>query len=195
MRKLFILLTVLLCLSLQKANAQEGVEINSITWATCNVGAFATFAANPEDTGMFYQWSRRTAWAATGTFIFWNSSTPTDTSWTTANVPCPKGWRLPTVNELRTLNNESKVISKWTTLNGINGIHFTDINTGNNIFLPAAGCRGSTDGILGVVGKYGYYWSSTEYSSNNAYILYLDGNAYVGDSSKTYGFSVRCVAE
>jgi len=33
-----------------------GVIINGIKWATRNVDMPGTFAANPEDAGMFYQW-------------------------------------------------------------------------------------------------------------------------------------------
>jgi len=37
-----------------------------------------------------------------------------------------------------------------------------------------------------------YYWSSTEYSSTNAYSLYFNDGS-VHDYDKTYNFSVRCV--
>jgi len=37
----------------------EGVVINGVKWATRNVAAPGTFAANPQDAGMFYQWNRK----------------------------------------------------------------------------------------------------------------------------------------
>lgn len=44
-------------------------------------------------------------------------------------------------------------------------------------------------------GSYGYWWSSTAYSSANAYFLYLDASRVYPSSSisRYYGYSVRCV--
>jgi len=173
-----------------------GVVINGVRWATRNVDAPGIFAQNPESLGMFYQWNRRTGWAATGNVSGWNSSTPAGTTWTSANDPCPQGWRVPTETELRTLINANFVTSQWATVNGVNGHRFTDRNTGNNIFLPAVGSRYSGHGTLYHAGSIGCYWSSTQFNSSNAYYLYFySGNARVNYNNRAYGFSVRCVAE
>jgi len=37
----------------------EGVLINGIRWATCNLGEDGKFVANPEDYGALFQWGRR----------------------------------------------------------------------------------------------------------------------------------------
>ena len=37
----------------------DGVVINGVRWATRNVDKPGTFAANPEDAGMLYQWNRK----------------------------------------------------------------------------------------------------------------------------------------
>jgi uncharacterized protein (TIGR02145 family) len=68
---------------------------------------------------------------------------------------------------------------------------------GNNLMLPAAGYRYNVDGTLYNRGSYGYYWSSTEYGTYNAWHLYFlidDADTYSGNV-RTFGFSVRCIAE
>ena len=42
----------------------EGVVINGVKWATRNVDKPGTFAANPENAGMLFQWNRRVGWSA-----------------------------------------------------------------------------------------------------------------------------------
>ena len=171
----------------------DGVLINGVIWAKYNVSVFDTFASAPESSGMFYQWNRPTAWAATGNISGWNNSFPAGNTWATANDPCPSGWRVPTQAELQSLFNSG---STWTTQNGVNGRRFG--TAPNQIFLPAAGYRNNNDGALFNAGSYGKYWSSTEGISTNAYYLNFDsgsGNANLNDNYKTYGFSVRCVAE
>jgi uncharacterized protein (TIGR02145 family) len=174
----------------------ESVEINGVKWATRNVDAPGTFAANPEDLGMFYQWNRKTAYAATGSVSGWDRSTPSGTEWEAANDPSPAGYRVPTRAELESLLDKSKVRNEWTTRNGVTGCTFTDIATGNSLFFPAAGYRSTNDGTLYNAGEYGNYWSSTVFVSYSAYYLDFDSSiasVYIDD--RTYGQSVRCVAE
>ena len=67
---------------------------------------------------------------------------------------------------------------------------------GSFLFLPAAGYRSYSNGLLSNRGYYGYYWSSTYHSTSTAHALHFRSstiNACSGD--KTYGFSVRCIAE
>jgi len=44
------------------------------------VAAPGSFATNPEDPGMFYQWNRKTGWPATGSVTGWNNTTPVGTA-------------------------------------------------------------------------------------------------------------------
>ena len=169
----------------------EGVMINGIKWATHNVDAPGNFASAPESAGKFYQWNRKKGWAATGEITGWDSSVPTGTTWEAANNPCPTGWRVPTIGELDGLASAS---STWTTKNGMNGRLFGSGN--NTIFLPAAGSRNDSDGTLGYVGSRGDYWSSTQYNESYAYLLsFISGNVITGGNDRSFGFSVRCVAE
>ncbi|MDR0941173.1 MAG: DUF3850 domain-containing protein [Bacteroidales bacterium] len=175
---------------------QETVVINGVRWATRNVAEPGTFAANPEDSGMFYQWNRKKAYAATGDVTDWDSSFPTGTEWEKANDPSPAGYRLPTRQEQESLLDKSKVTNEWTTVNGVVGMKFTDKENENSIFLPAAGSRNYGNGKLCVAGEGSNYWSSTEYNSPNAYYLRLGRRiACMSDIYRVYGLSVRCVAE
>lgn len=178
----------------------ESVTINGVKWATRNVDAFGTFAGNPNDYGMFYQWNRSTAWPSTdATVTGWNATIPTGDSWESTNDPCPEGWRIPTTAEHGKLFDNTYVSNEWTTLYGANGRKFTDLETGQFVFFPAAGSRYNSDGSLdGSAGNAGYYWSSSPYSGStgSAWSLNLgsdSGNAYQGDYGRLAGLSVRCV--
>ena len=192
-----------------------GVVINGVKWATRNVDAFGTFAATPESPGMFYQWNRKIAWTAAGSGGGWDSSLATCDTWESSNDPSPEGWRVPTVEEQQTLLDTKKVANEWTTQNGVTGRKFTDKASGNSLFLPAAGCRRYSDGMLSDVGTDGGYWSSTRHDSfrvkglsfgidwsrtqRNCYRAYSftfgSGYAGWGYSSSNVGLSVRSVAK
>ncbi|GHT20937.1 hypothetical protein FACS189430_00190 [Bacteroidia bacterium] len=177
-----------------KAVPADGVLINGVVWAKYNVDDFGTFAATPEAAGKFYQWNRNVAWAATGTVTGWDDTVPAGTSWETANDPSPEGWRVPTRTEMQSLFDAAKVTNEWVTT-PVNGRLFTDIASGNTLFLPVAGLRDYSDGTRYDAGTFGYYWSSTANGTATAYnLLFYSGNA-VGSSNRRYGFSVRSVAE
>ena len=174
-------------------NDEEGVVINGVRWATRNVDAPGTFAAKPEDPGMFYQWNRNIGWSATDPMVnsnggtAWDSSTPAGDTWEKANDPSPAGWRVPTLEEAQKLLDTEKVSHVLTTENGINGGRFTDKTTGNSLFLPAT---------LDYVNFTGGYWSSTQNNSYYAFNFYFySGGASWGYSARRDGCSVRSVAE
>ena len=181
------------------ATTDVGVVINGVKWATRNVDAFGTFAATPESAGMLYQWNRKKAWSATDeTVADWDTTYPSGWAWEKVNDPSPKGWRVPTAEEQRSLLDTDKVTSEWTTQNGVTGRKFTDKTSGKSIFLPAAGYRGGSDGTLLNAGADGGYWDSVAYEFNETGAYYLDFNS---DDTNVYyanrrdGQPVRCVAE
>lgn len=176
---------------------EQFVVINGVKWAQSNVEAPGTFAANPEDAGMFYQWNRKIGWSSADPLInsdggtTWDSTTPTGDSWLPSNDPCPAGWRMPTEDEQVTLFDETKVSHEWVTA-PTKGRKFTDKASGTTIFLPAAGER--DDGKLYYIGDYGSYWSSHLKFSSYAYNLtFGSDSAEQGYGKCTRGFSVRCV--
>jgi uncharacterized protein (TIGR02145 family) len=184
------------CTVTVKVVSEDGVMINGVVWAKYNVDAPGKFAAKPEDPGMFYQWNRKTAWPATGDVTGWDNNTA-GTTWEKANDPSPDGWRVPTRDEILSLLDTDKVTNEWITQNEVDGRIFTDKDTGNSIFLPAAGFRNGN--TLSYVGLNGRYWSSTQYSSiasGTAICIYFNNSTAMWNThSRTYGDSVRCVAE
>jgi uncharacterized protein (TIGR02145 family) len=173
----------------------SGVKIGSTVWATCNVDAPGTFAANPQSAGKFYQWNRKIAWSATGSVTGWDASTPSGTSWTSANDPCPEGWRVPNSAEIDALL--ANTTNSWTTSYNGTGIAGRIFTSGtNSLFFPAAGYRDGSSSALYFAGTYGRYWSSAQYDSTNAYNLYFgSSNAGRNYYYRADGQSVRCVAE
>ncbi|GHT16990.1 hypothetical protein AGMMS4956_20260 [Bacteroidia bacterium] len=171
-----------------------GVEINGVVWAKRNVDDFGTFAATPEAPGKFYQWNRIAAWDATGAVTGWDATTPEGNNWAEENDPSPEGWRVPTEAELNKLLDSEKVSQEWVTTPAI-GRLFTDIASGNTLFLPAAGYRSGTSSLLNHADTYGYYWSSTVNAANADRLLFSSGDASVGSDGRRTGFPVRSVAE
>jgi uncharacterized protein (TIGR02145 family) len=170
MRKTIFNITILLFITIIVGNSmaqvpeEKGVVINGVKWATRNVDKPGTFAANPEDAGMFYQWNKKVGWSATDPMINSDGGTTWDTTksdgdtWENTNDPCPTGWRVPTKDELQSLIDAG---SEWTILNGING---RTVGNGNNsLFLSAAGCRSCNRGMFDDGGTRGGYWSSSPY--------------------------------
>jgi len=173
--------------------ADDGVVINGVKWATRNVDKFGKFAVKPESDGKLYQWNRSKAWSnSSGLALGWDPTDSKGTTWETKNDPCPAGWRVPTEEELESLCETDKVSNEWTTQNGTKGRRFTDIATGNSIFLPAAGLH---TGLPYYVGLEGHYWSSTQYSINLMALSISFDADYKGSyaASKKIGMSVRCV--
>ena len=63
------------------ATTDPGVMIGGIRWATRNVNAPGTFATNPEDFGMYYQWNRRQGWVILNNIRNWDNTDATGTMW------------------------------------------------------------------------------------------------------------------
>lgn len=122
-----------------------------------------------------------------------------DSNGKTGKDPCPKGWRVPTRDELKSL---SANYSSWTKDSSEhNGYYFTGEYTYMEgiaqIFLPAAGARSRYGGV-GDRGGYGHYWSSTlDYSGANRLFFFSgsSGSVHTGYNYQAYGCTVRCVQE
>lgn len=138
-----------------------------------------------------------------------------------ANPTTPWGWKVPTDADFETLrttvaslgwnydgstdlgttstNKQGKALasdSLWTASAVVGAVGNTDYPDKRNISgftgLPGGG-RG-LNGSFSTIGLYGYWWSSTEYSTNNAWGRNLGCNyTNVGRdlNTKDYGFSVR----
>ena len=123
--------------------------------------------------------------------------------WKTTKKVCPSGWHLPSDAEWTTLTNnlggedvagkKMKSTSGWNDYDGESG---NGTNTIGFSALPGGYRYGNE--TFDLIGDYGYWWSSTEYSASNAYYRYMHGssNNVIRDNyGKTDGISVRCVRD
>ena len=91
---------------------------------------------------------------------------------------CPKGWRLPTQEELRTLR------SLYPTGNDLTAAPFNAVYSDS--YYNGSFINGGMDG---------FYRSSTAYSSSDAYYLdFYNSGSFVDHSIKRVGLGVRCMA-
>ncbi len=193
-------------------NGYKAVDLglpSGTLWATCNVGA-----TSPEEYGDYFAWGETTtkesySWS---TYKYGTSSSNltkynTDESRGTvdnktvldleddaAAVNWGGDWRMPTLDEQKELYNTDNCTWEWTTQNGVYGRKVTSKSNGNSIFLPAAGYRGNSS--LFYDGAFGYYWTSSLYTSSPYYAcyLYFDSDHYDWNHRSRYcGLSVRAV--
>ena len=174
---------------------------SGVLWADKNVGA-----STPYEDGLYFSWGNVVGHTGSDGYDFGTSndgpyaSTPGaalegnipanntyDAARHNMGAPC----RMPTVGEFQELN--SNCDSEWTDEDGVAGRRFTSRINGNSIFFPASGDRNGTG--LYYHGSYGFYWSSSLYSSAYGYFLYFNsgGVGPANDFSRFYGFSVRAV--
>jgi uncharacterized protein (TIGR02145 family) len=180
------------------------------TWMDRNLGASraATSSTDEEAYGDLYQWGR----AADGhqkrnsatTSTLSNSDTPGHGNFITSdsspydwrspqndnlwqgvngtNNPCPAGYRLPTEAEWEAERQS------WSS-NDVAGAFASPLK------LPVAGYRGSSDGSLGGVGSYGYYWASTVSGAFVRNLHFRSSDASMDSDTRANGLSVRCLKD
>ncbi|GBU23390.1 hypothetical protein R80B4_03307 [Fibrobacteres bacterium R8-0-B4] len=124
-------------------------------------------------------------------------------TWNAAMTVCPSGWRLPTRQEWQSLvdyaggdnsaGKKLKARNGWNDNNNQSGGGTDDYG-----FSALPGGRRNSDGTFSDTGRFGYWWTATEYSSDVAYIryIYYDRNsAGENGSDKSYARSVRCIQD
>lgn len=195
------------------------LDVTSATgkiWMDRNLGAsrVATSSTDSEAYGDLYQWGRnsdghqtRTSGTVAGpvesgaegsNFIQsqgdWLSSSDDD-RWNGASKgvhdPCPDGYRVPTSTEWDNERNNGGPGS-WGTgsvQNNAAGAYASVLK------LPVAGHRSNINGVLGLVGNNGNYWSSTVSGTFAVYQLFDSNYAGVSVSNRAAGLSVRCIKE
>ena len=146
--------------------------------------------------GNYYNWTA--AIASTNSSAL-TSNTLSNTQNNPKNSICPKGWRLPTVsNQSETIAGSTNEFSRLNYLYNNN----STTSDANLIASPLWFVRSGfiADNQLKVYNVYGYYWSSTINSINDAYYLHLN-NSSVGPSNdgtnqtfRRRGYSIRCLA-
>jgi uncharacterized protein (TIGR02145 family) len=153
--------------------------------------------------------------------INWKDSYGSLYNWFTTVDPnglCPTGWHVPTHIEWTALTdhiggigspNGNKLKSCRQVNSPLGGgcntsehprwnQHSTHYGTDDYGFSGLPGGHRGGDGFFYDVGSIGFWWSSTEYSSTNAwgrYLGYSYGYVTVGYPSKRSGFSIRCLRD
>jgi len=111
----------------------------------------------------------------------------------------PEGWHIPGDEEWNELVDYLGTSNAGTKMKGISGWNNNGNGTNECGFngLPG-GYRYSSDGTFNNIGDYGYWWSSTENLSNNAWYRVANCfDGYIGryPGNKRTGFSVRCIKD
>jgi uncharacterized protein (TIGR02145 family) len=184
-------------------NLNIGTRINGTSNQTNNGTiekyCYGNSESNCDTYGGLYQWSE----------MMNHSTTPG------AQGICPVGWHIPTDGEFTILTNYltsqtaylcdnnteyiGKALASLLYWNSGSLTCAIGNNTGANNASGFAGLPGGfryTDGSMNNISKTGVWWSSTEYSTADAWErhLYLaEGVVFRQNTSKTWGFSVRCI--
>ena len=112
---------------------------------------------------------------------------------------CPEGWHLPDTTEWNALFTAvGGKATAGTMLKFTEG--WKNNGNGSDTYFFSALPAGYRDygGDFYDEGNGAYFWSSTEFDSNDAYSMYLryyDVSAYLYVDNKYYGFSVRCLKD
>lgn len=121
-------------------------------------------------------------------------------TWETAKRVCPVGWHLPSDSEWEVLENYLGRNVASTKMKSTSGWKYDGNGTNESGFsgLPG-GRRDSDEGTFDGIGKYGYWWSSTESIAYDAWTLELDYNKGSVDKYsggfEADGLSVRCLRD
>jgi uncharacterized protein (TIGR02145 family) len=192
-----------------KVSPTETREFMCHNLGSANTGA-DPFTPTWEINGGYWQWGRLAQAAAgptgpgagdanAGAVSGWNTTYAPDGSWAdgskTANDPCPAGYRIPTKAQWDGVIANNTVSSLGTFSTSVTN-YGAGVKFSNQLMLPAAGGRYYDLSTLYSRGLVSYYWSSTEYTTGRAWGLGFSST--VGGTNhdyRTYGTSVRCIAE
>ena len=143
-----------------------GTAVNGTTNTNSNAPTDALFILEPNNP---YDWrlsQDNTLWA-------------TETS---ANNPCPVGFRVPTLTEQNTLVTAASITNSATAAS-------------STLKFSVPGYRNNSNGTLYIVGSFGYYWSSSVSGTYASLRLFRSGGTNTDNSYRAHGFTVRCLKD
>ncbi|OFX31706.1 MAG: hypothetical protein A2X08_16050 [Bacteroidetes bacterium GWA2_32_17] len=156
---------------------------NSTTWSNLSTGAYCNYSNTPSNANTY------------GRLYNWYAVTDTH------NI-CPTGWHVPSDAEWTTLTTylggESVAGGK---LKETGTTHWQSPNAGatnETGFTALPGGNRYDNGAFYSLGSYGFWWSSTESTTDVAWnrgMSYNLSNVDRGSSTEVDGFSVRCVKD
>ena len=178
--------------NLKTSKYSDGTTIPNITditqWSNLMTGVWAYYnndAANNAKYGKLYNW-----------YVVSETSNNGN-----KNV-CPTGWHVPSDAEWTVLTDylggASVAGGKMKEVGTTNWNSPNIIYTNTSLFTGLPGGYRYSNGNYYYVGNYGYWWSSTEASTNYAWNRVLTntyGNAGSYDGDKRSGLSVRCLRD
>ena len=178
-------------------NGHEYVDLglpSGTLWATMNVGA-----TSPTEYGNYYMYGMGSKTYDSADTPYDGIEDPLDLTKDTARQTWGGDWHMPTQAQLEELT--ANTTYQWVTDyqgSGVNGRLMTDkTNSSKVLFFPACGyCyNGGVDGV----DSYGYYWSSSLFSSyvQNSYYLtfYRTNVSWQAIYSRSSGYPVRGVLD
>lgn len=140
-------------------------------------------------------------------------------NWPAANNGCPTGWHLPSDEEWTTLENYliangynydgttsgnkiGKALAATTTwppstytTGAIGNTNFPQKRNMTGFSALPGGQRYDDGGIFSLLNNYGYYWTSTAFSTQSyfRYLTYEYDGVYRYNTTMARGYSVRCI--
>lgn len=176
--------------NLKTTKYRDGTPIpnitNNTTWSSLsNGGGYCDYENLPSNSGVY---GRLYNWFAT----------------TSVHNLCPLGWRVPTDAEWATLTDfigGESVAGGRLKETGI--LHWSNPNNGatnqSGFTALPAGYR-ENDGTFGAQGDYGWWWTASEdfAGAANAWTRFIGspfGGIFAYNTSKTSGYSIRCIRD
>ena len=152
----------------------------SITVPTSNVTVNSSYGSTDSYSNKYYVANGTESYAGRGYY-----------SWGAAMVACPKGWRLPTQDELN--NNDSNWNASTTGISKAVNNSLSTLQSSPWSFVLG----GYYNNGFYLAGSGGYYWSSAQYDSTLSYYLSLSSSNGLlrGSSVKRNGFAVRSTSQ
>ena len=133
--------------------------------------------------GTYYDWY--TPNANNSTPGLWNPNGTTSSIAGNNQGPCPAGYGVPS-------GGTSDATTEWGKLYMIFGGTYDTIRS--TLKLPLSGNRGWSNGTYNNQGTAGAYWSSSPGGANSYFANFTVGGGNIAyNSSRAYGFAVRCV--